>query len=160
MVAICVRRANLSLMVQVVTVVRYATRDRSSLSNCNPPSYNRKVKNNVCGCVLRTRQHPFFRSICSTLCHNLFRGYVKTCCPKIGRRCRARRKHPLLQAFLNSLINYWRPFFTGVSVTWCTSSSLPPSGRAKLLTLLNEHLRTVFSISIAIRLVIRLVSVS
>ncbi|TNN87458.1 hypothetical protein EYF80_002175 [Liparis tanakae] len=40
MVAICVRRANLSLMVQVVTVVRYATRDRSSLSNCSPPSYD------------------------------------------------------------------------------------------------------------------------
>lgn len=38
-VAICVSRANLSLMVQVVTVVRYATRDRSSLSNCSPPSY-------------------------------------------------------------------------------------------------------------------------
>lgn len=59
MVAICVRRANLSLMVQVVTVVRYATRDRSSLSNWSPPSYNRKVKNNVCGCVLRTWQRSF-----------------------------------------------------------------------------------------------------
>lgn len=45
MVAICVRRANLSLMVQVVTVVRYATRDRSSLSNCSPPSYNKMIRN-------------------------------------------------------------------------------------------------------------------
>lgn len=159
MVAICVRRANLSLMVQVVTVVRYATRDRSSLSNWSPPSYNRKVKNNVWVRFTYTATF-FFRTICSTLCHNLFRGYVKTCCTKIGRSCRARRNHSLLQAFLNSLINYWRPFFKGVSVTWRTSSSLPPSGQAKRLTLLNEHLRTVFSISIAIRLVIRLVSVS
>jgi len=39
-VAICVSRANLSRMVQEVTEERYATKARSSLSNCNPPSYN------------------------------------------------------------------------------------------------------------------------
>lgn len=37
---------------------------------------------------------------------------------------------------------------------------LPPDGQARFLTLLNEHFRTVFSISIDIKLVIKLVSVS
>lgn len=45
-------------------------------------------------------------------------------------------------------------------VKWCTGCSMPPCGRTRLLTLLNEHFRTVFSISIDIKLVIRLVSVS
>ncbi len=38
MVAICVRRANLSRIVHVVADVRYVTSARSSLSNCSPPS--------------------------------------------------------------------------------------------------------------------------
>ena len=103
MVAICVRRANLSLMVQVVTVVRYATRDRSSLSNCSPPSCNKKIRN-------------------SEWMRRCIRIHLEASCKelKIGGRYRAKRKQPLLQAFLDSLINHsLRLFATCVSEMWC-----------------------------------------
>lgn len=105
MVAICVRRANLSLMVQVVTVVRYATRDRSSLSNCSPPSYNKKIQK-------QWTDHTVYKAFIQKLPVNMQL--------KIGRCYRAKRKHPLLQAFLDSLINHClRLFATCVSVMWC-----------------------------------------
>lgn len=43
MVAIWESLANLSLIVHVVAEVRYPTRERSSLSYCSPPSYNRNT---------------------------------------------------------------------------------------------------------------------
>lgn len=45
-VAICVRRANLSRIVHVVADVRYPTSARSSLSNCSPPSCNNEHRSN------------------------------------------------------------------------------------------------------------------